>query len=134
MKRHMALAFVLAFAILSLTTIQATAETVLISGPILEGNGTVYCGCINISKNTIPLEITRYNSSGSAGSANAPTLEPGRMLSSEGIPSGNSINYCIVSRSDGKSISTKQVVCNLSARDSSGNATVVVPVDTKYKR
>ncbi len=136
MKRLMVLAIVFTFAMLGLTAVQATAETVLISAPIFEGDGgAVYCGCVNISKNAIPLRVAIIDEDGiSMSTSTSVGLEPERMLSVGNFPTGWGVRYCRVERTDGKSISTKKVVCTSSGKDSNGNATVVQPVNTKLKR
>ena len=64
MKKHMAVAMVMAVAILGLTPTLTSAGMSLISAPLPGGGVRQICGCTNLTDNTIEVHIAVTDSDG----------------------------------------------------------------------
>ncbi len=115
-------------AILSIMSTQAMAETILMSPPLPPGDNGFTCGCLNLTKDYINVQIQLVSSAGvnglsrniAYGFVDSYTLNTATTRS------------CRVMRVDRKTVRTKHLRCTLSAIDINGNPTAVVPVDIKY--
>ena len=128
MKKHAIVAMVLI--ILFMTPVHATAESILISAPLMSGENGLSCACTNLTKNMIEVRFTIGPNT---------TVMPIEIASGDvgyftTFRVGNSPNICKVYRFDGKSVSKKQLKCTLASIDALDNPTVVIPVDTKFKQ
>ena len=133
MKKHMAVAMVMAVAILGLTPTLTSAGMSLISAPLPGGGVRQICGCTNLTDNTIEVHIAVTDSDGVWSGDSYISISPGLYggyEDSRGVLPG----ICLVGRSDGKSTSTKQLACSFSQFNASGMLQVTLPVDKKIRK
>ncbi len=118
--------------VLCMASGQAIAETVLISSPLDGGDSGLICACTNLTKNVITVDIQFLRWDGTAGSPFELSINPGFPRAV--WTTSSSLSVCKVSRTDGKSLSSKHVACNLMASDVNNDPVAVVPVDIKFKQ
>jgi hypothetical protein len=129
MKRTLAVASFAAA--LCLAPVKAGAVTGLLSAPLKGGAGGAVCACANLTDKTIEVDFLLVRLSGGLACLGE-LVYPDRPTPCE--KPFTEVVMCTVFRSDGKSLSTKQLTCTLSSIDANGNPTAVVPVDNKLKR
>jgi len=110
---------------------RAVAETVLVSAPLKGGAGGLACICTNLTDKSIEADLHMRTQGGGVVCTDQ-TIFPGFPTPCELATTG--VLTCMVGRSDGKSLSTKQLACTLLSIDANGNPTAVVPVDKKLKQ
>ena len=118
-------------AILQLGTAAVASATKLTSAPLKGGAGGFVCACVNLSGKNVELLFRIKHDNGATGCT--------VLADSTGFPANCTRNVansstCEISRTDGKSLSSKQFACTLTSIDASGHPLAVVPVDLRLKQ
>lgn len=100
----------------------------LASVPLNGGDGGLECSCSNLGPDNLVLEFGIHNDSSFVSCFDID------VNNVESCSIGTTTTRrCVVSRSDGKPLKTKDVACSFSSLDAAGQPLVTVPVTFKVK-